>query len=145
MTVTTLVKQTLFPELDSMERRFRRLFDGMPLMTGLMSPAAPAADVYETSEEFVVELEVPGFEEKELGIEVSDHVLKVSGTRVGGSEESDKDYRLRERLERTFERSFVLPAEVETDRVSATFESGVLEIHAPRLKTATPHTVEITT
>jgi len=48
------------PELDSMERRVRRLFEEI----GFAPALAPAADVYETDDEFVVELEVPGYEEK---------------------------------------------------------------------------------
>jgi HSP20 family protein len=41
----------------------------------------PAADFYETDRDYVIELEVPGFEEKELGIEVSDHTLTIKGER----------------------------------------------------------------
>ena len=73
----TIVKWTPFTELDSMERRMRRLFEEIGFAPGL----APAADVYETDEEFVVELEVPGYEEKELSIEVSDHTLAIKGSR----------------------------------------------------------------
>ena len=48
----------------------------MPLM---QVPALPATDIYETEDEYVVELEVPGYEEKELTIEVFDHMLTVKG------------------------------------------------------------------
>ena len=63
-----IVKWTPFQELDSMERRMRRMFEEI----GFAPTLLPAADTYETDEEFVVELEVPGFAEKELVIEVSD-------------------------------------------------------------------------
>jgi HSP20 family molecular chaperone IbpA len=75
--MTTMVKRTPFQELDSMERRLPRMFEGM----GFAPTLLPATDIYETSDEYVVELEVPGFEEEELAIEVSDHQLMVRGRR----------------------------------------------------------------
>ncbi len=126
--MTTLVKWTPFRELDLMERRMRRMLEDVgfgPLML-------PAADVYETPEEFVVELEVPGFEEKEIGIEVSDHMLTVKGERKEAKEEKEKTFLLHERLEKLFERRFQLPTEADTKKVTAIFKQGVLEIHAPK-------------
>jgi len=132
--MTTLVKQSLLPEFDSMDRRFRRMFESMPLVpTFLPQTVAPAADVYETPKEVVVELEVPGYEEKELGLELSDHTLTVKGTREEIKEETEKTFALHERLERTFERTFVLPPEIDAEHVTAQFEKGVLKVHAPKL------------
>jgi HSP20 family protein len=136
----TIVKWTPFTELDSMERRMRRLFGEI----GFAPAFAPAADVYETDDEFVVELEVPGYEEKELGIEVFDHTLAVRGTRAKVTEEKTKEFALHERLERQFERRFVLPSEADTEHLEAVFSKGVLEVHAPKLKTAKPKQVAIT-
>jgi HSP20 family protein len=142
--MATLVKQPLFPELDAFDRRFRRLFGGMPLMPAFVAAAAPAADVYETPDEYVFELEVPGYEEEELGIELSDHSLTVKGTRTETRDAEEKSYRLHERLEGTFERTFTLPREVDGEHVTAGFENGVLKVHAPKLVTAQPRKVAIT-
>jgi hypothetical protein len=89
--MTTMVRWSPFGDLDSLDRRLRQMLD-MPV-------AVPATDVYETESEYVVELEVPGYEEKELGIELSDHVLTVTGERHEETGEDDKSFRLRERLE----------------------------------------------
>jgi HSP20 family protein len=129
-----------FTELDSMERRMRRLFEGI----GFAPVLAPAADVYETDDEFVVELEVPGYEEKELSIEVSDHTLAVKGSRGKIREEKTKEFTLHERLEREFERRFVLPREADTEHVKAVFSKGVLEVHAQKVPTAKAKHVAIT-
>jgi HSP20 family protein len=137
---TTIAKWTPIRELDAMERRMRRLLGDI----GVGPVLLPAADVYETPAEFVVELEVPGYEAEELGIEVSNHTLKVTGERKETKEQKEKAFRLQERLEREFERRFELPAEADTTHVSALFGKGVLEIHVPKLKTATAHEVEIT-
>ena len=134
----TIVKWTPFMELDSMERRMRRLFEEI----GFAPALAPAADVFETSEEYVVELDLPGFEEKELSIEVYDHTLAIRGEREKVKEEA-KEFALHERLERQFERRFILPVAADTEHVKATFTKGVLEVHAPKLKKAQPKKVAI--
>lgn len=138
--MTTMLKWSPFHELDSMERRMRRAFEGI----GFAPVLLPAADVYETENEFVVELELPGYEEKELGIQISDHMVTVKGERTEAKEETEKSFHLRERLEREFERRFELPAEADTEHIRAKFAKGVLEVHAPKLAVSKPQKVEIT-
>jgi HSP20 family protein len=118
-------------ELGSMERRMRRLLEGT---SGFAGAPLPAADVYETGDEYVVELEVPGYDEQELAVEVADHTLAIKGRRSAKKEEKAKEFSLQERLEREFERRFVLPAEADAERVEASFAKGVLEVHAPRVR-----------
>ncbi len=137
--MTTIVRWSPFQELDSVERRMRRMFEEI----GFAPTLLPATDVYETPEEFVVELEVPGFEEKELEIEVSDHQLTVKGERKEAREQKEKAFRLHERLERRFERRFELPVDTDTAHLQAKFVKGVLEVHAPKLVAPKPKKVEI--
>ena len=136
----TIVRWTPFTELDSMERRMRRLFEEIGFAPGL----APAADVYETADEFVVEVEAPGFDEKELSIEVSDHTLAIKGSHSGAKEEKQRAFALHERLEREFERRFILPRQADTEHVKAVFSKGVLEVHAQKLPAAKAKQVAIT-
>ena len=143
--MTTMTRQTRLPELDAMERSFRRIFEGIPMMPAFVSPVAPAADVYETPEELVFELEVPGYEERELGLEVSDHRLTITGEREETKDETAKAYRIHERLERRFERTFPLPPEIDSEHVSAEFEKGVLKVHAPKLASVKPRKIPIKT
>jgi HSP20 family protein len=138
--MATIMKWSPFQDLDSMERRMRRVFEELGFAPALL----PAADIYETEDEFVVEVEVPGYEEKELGIEVSDHRLTIRGERKEAREQKDKAFRLHERLEREFERRFELPAEADTKHVEAKFAKGVLEVHAPKLAVSKPQKIEIT-
>jgi HSP20 family protein len=134
-----LEKWTPFRDLELMEQRMRRLFPNL-----IVSPAfMPAADVYETKEEFVFELEVPGFEEKELEIEVIDHALTVKGTRAAVTEKSEKTLRIHERLESTFERSFQLPVEADSEHLTATYGKGVLTVHVPKIAQPKPRVVPI--
>jgi HSP20 family protein len=133
------IARTPFMELDSMERRMRRLFEEI----GFAPALAPAADIYATDDEFVVELEVPGFEEKELSVEVSDHTLAIKGAHAKTEEEKTREFALHERIEREFERRFILPSDADTEHVKAVFTKGVLEVHAPKVPTAKPKKVQI--
>ena len=137
--MTTLVKWSPFGELDLMERRMRRLFDDV----GFAPALQPAVDVYETEDEFVLELEVPGYEEKELTIEAFDHTVAIAGDRREVEEKSDKVFRLHERLEKHFERRFEFPPQADTKHLKAVFGNGVLELHAPKSPQVKPRKIAI--
>ena len=135
----TIVKWTPFMELDPIERRMRRWLEDV----GFAPFVAPPTDIYETEEEYVVELEVPGFDEKELTVEVVDHTLAIRGERAK-AEEKAKEFTLQGRLARQFERRFVLPVEADTNHMKAVFAKGVLEVHTPKTPIAKPRKVAIT-
>lgn len=137
----TLTRWLPFQELDTMERRMRRMLDEI----GFTPPLVPPTDVYETDAEFVYELEVPGFDEKQLAIEVTDHTLVVKGEREEEKAEHEKTFQLHERLEQHFERRFRLPAEADTEHLAAEFKRGVLFVHAPKIAPVAKKTVEIKT
>lgn len=135
----TLVHWNPLHELDAMERRMRRALDDM----GIVPAALPAADVYETPTAYVFELEVPGFDQKELTVEVIDHTLAIKGERRAVKEEKGKNYRLHERLADAFERRFHLPAEADATSLAADFANGVLVVRAPKATETKPQKVAI--
>jgi len=128
-----------FRELDAIERRLRRLLERI----GFVSALLPAADVYETANEFVVELEIPGFEEKEVSIEITNHSLRVTGERTEARTEAEKTFRSRGRIGHRFERQFELPENADAERIRAVFNRGVLEVRAPKRRPAEPRRVGI--
>jgi HSP20 family protein len=134
-----IVKWTPWTDLDAIERRMRRFFDE----AGVVPAPMPAADVFETDGDFVVELEVPGYEQKDLEIELTDHTLVVTGELGTVKEETEKTFRLHERLEKSFERRFVVPMEVDLERFHADFSKGVLKVTAPKLKGMEPKKIAI--
>src|SRR5262245_6306141 len=134
-----LEKWTPLGELDLLDRRMRRAFAGL----GLVPAIVPPTDVYELDDELVLELDVPGFDERELDIEVTDHKLTIKGERTEEKETKEKTLRLRERLETSFERSFVLPTETDSEHLTATYEKGVLTLHVPKTAQAKPRRIEI--
>ena len=135
----TIVRWSPFQDFDVIDRRMRSLLGDL----GAVPAFLPATDVYATDGELVFELEVPGYTEKELTIELSDHLLTVKGERTETKEAEEKAYRLKERLAKSFERRFELPPESDTAKIAAEFKQGVLYVHAPTAKAATPHAVAI--
>jgi HSP20 family protein len=135
----TLVRWSPFQDLEAVDRRMRRMLDQVGIV-----PAWPAADVYESNGEYIYELEVPGYEEKDLAVMVRDHTLTVRGEKAEKKEEKEKTFYLNERLAKTFERRFELPTEAMTDKVAAEFKQGVLIVHAPKAAEVEPRKIAIT-
>jgi HSP20 family protein len=135
-----LEKWTPSREFDLVDRRMRRFLGDL----GFTPSLTPAADIYEAENELVVELEVPGFDEKELEIEVRDHTLSIKGERTELTEKKEKALLLRERLEKTFARRFELPLEADGEHVRAEYSNGVLTVHVPKTAHEKPRKVEIT-
>lgn len=136
-----IVKWTLFNELDPVERRVRHLFE----QAGLAPSPLPAADVYETPDEYIVAVDVPGYDEKELAVELSDHTLAIKGRRAKTSDEQTKEFVLQERFERQFERRFTLPPGADGTHLKAVVTKGVLEVHAPKTGVSSSKNVATTT
>ena len=91
-----------------------------------------------------VELEVPGFEQQELTVEVTDHALIVRGEHEATREEDqDRAFHLRERVERRFERRFGLPDEVDVAAAAADYRNGVLTVRMPKREGSKPRVVDI--
>jgi len=134
-----LEKWAPLPDLDIVERRLRRFFEDV----GVAPSVTPAADVYDTGTELVVELDVPGFDEKELAVALTDRTLTISGTRASETATKEKMLRLRERLEAHFERRFQLPIEADTEHVTAEYDKGVLTMHVPKIAAAKARSVKI--
>jgi HSP20 family protein len=140
--MTTLIKLAPFHDFDAVDRRMRRM-RRMLEEVGVAPAPLPAADLYETDKELIVELDVPGFDEKQLALEVSNHTLTIKGERVEEKQESDRTFFLHERLEKHFERSFTLPVEADVEKVKANYETGVLRVHVPKIEAARPRKIAI--
>lgn len=102
-----------------------------------------ATNLYETDEEFVLELEAPGFTDGDIEVTVERGVLTVSGSHEGRSEDEGTKYHVRERSFERFSRAFRLPESASPEGVVAELESGVLTVRLPKVADAKPQRVEI--
>lgn len=98
----------------------------------------PRIDVSETDSEVRITAEMPGMEEKDIELLLDGDVLTIRGEKRSEADENGKDRQFSERFYGRFERCLSLNAEIDKDKVDASFKSGVLTITVP--KTETPQT-----
>jgi len=106
----------------------------MQEVTPLESPApwVPRANIYETLEEFVVTLEIPGIDRDEIEILVEGNYLSLSGSRAEPETQGCMRWHQMEITHGRFERVLALPLEADPERITATYKDGFLYIHIPR-------------
>ena len=103
----------------------------------------PAADILETRDALVFKTELPGFEEKDINIEIENDVLKISGERKFEETTKEKTYQRVERAYGKFFRTFNLPMNVNADKIIATFNNGLLELTVPKKEEAKPKKIAL--
>lgn len=147
-----LVRWDSSRELDTLQGEVNRLFSsffdtptsrGGGNGNGTRRRWIPAMDLVETKDAFVLKADLPGIGESDLGIEVENNVLTISGERKAEHEEQHEGYYRLERATGAFSRSLSLPEGIDPAAVSATFEHGVLTVRVPKPAQAKPQRVKI--
>jgi HSP20 family protein len=104
----------------------------------------PAVSVYETKDEFVFQVELPGWTRDQVSINFENQTLTLSGQRDVWHEEGRQYHRL-EGFYGKFTRSFTVPGAVDADQVKAELQDGILTIHLPKREDAKPRQIEVKT
>jgi HSP20 family protein len=104
---------------------------------------SPQADAATTEDAYHIELELPGVKEEDIDISLHDGVLMVKGEKRSEREEKGKSYYFSERAYGAFQRSFRLPGDVNSERIDANFENGVLTVILPKRDLAEDKTTRI--
>jgi HSP20 family protein len=144
----TLVRWDPFRDLVSIQDELNRLFGRTFTGGESMRPTAsgtwmPAMDVFETENEIVAKLELPGIEPHDVEVAVEDSTLTVTGKREFSSETKEENYHRVERRYGSFVRSITLPQTADTERVEASFDKGVLTIEVGKAERVKPKKIEI--
>lgn len=139
-----LVVRGPFHLLDEFESLARELWDSwQPVVfrTGF----SPTLDMYEEKDELVVKAELPGVEKEGLDISLEGDMLHIKAEKKEEKEETDEEtkYYACERYYGSYHRSVSLPFPVDANKVSATFEDGVLHLRLPKAEEARPKHIEI--
>lgn len=103
----------------------------------------PKVNVKEDENSFHLEAETPGMEDKDINIEVHNGVLTIKGHKESESDNKKENYHIREFSSQSFERSFKLSDRVDTGKVSAKIENGVLRIDLPKHEQVKPQKIEV--
>lgn len=104
---------------------------------------APAFEVKETNDSFVLKADLPGVEEKDLDVAVHNGVLTVSGSRQAEERKEGESYAIYERQYGSFSRSFALPDMADGDRIEAQLDNGVLTLTIAKKAEAKPRKIAI--
>ncbi|MEM7581938.1 MAG: Hsp20/alpha crystallin family protein [Acidobacteriota bacterium] len=96
----------------------------------------PAVDIRETDGAFVATADLPGLTKEDIDVSIEDNVLTVSGERKFEDASDNGTFRRVERAYGTFRRSFTLPRGVDSSKVEAKFENGVLTLDIPKSEVA---------
>lgn len=104
---------------------------------------APAIDVVENDDEFVITAELPGAKRDDITVELHDGVLTLRGEKKTERDEKRDHARYVERSYGSFSRSFSLPSNADGEKLAATFKDGVLSLRIPKREEAKPRTINI--
>lgn len=97
---------------------------------------SPSVDVRETEKEFIIKAELPGVDEKDVEVTVTDDAVTIKGEKKEEKEDKGKNYYYMERSYGSFNRVIPLAAETESGKAEASFKNGILNIKIPKNETA---------
>ncbi len=143
---------------------FNDLFDGfddgylLPSFNLKRACQTPKVDVKESKDAYTLQMDLPGKTDKDVNIELNRNVLTISSETCDECKKDAKDakkeekeqkkdeekYLLHERSYMKFSRSFTLPEDVNSEKLSATVKNGVLTVTMPRAAKAEPKKIAIT-
>jgi len=140
----TLVRWDPFRDLATLHDRFNRVlsFDSNSV-EGRHGDWAPPVDIFERGDELIIRAELPGLKAEDIDIRVEDGQLVLRGERKHEKQTEDRKVHRLERVYGTFTRRFALPTTVDSSKISAAYNNGVLELVLPKADEAKERKVEI--
>jgi HSP20 family protein len=128
----------------SLQQEIERVFDNFGARRGFdMAAFTPSMEVTETEKAIEVTTELPGIDEKDVEISLSNDVLTIRGEKRAEKEETNKSYRLVERSYGAFERALALPPGIDGGAIKASMDKGVLKITLPKPAAAQAQKIKI--
>ncbi|MBN2737184.1 MAG: Hsp20/alpha crystallin family protein [Spirochaetales bacterium] len=127
-------------EFKALQNEINDLFDmdRFPGNTGLFDRNfSPKIDVVENDQNFVVNCELPGLEQKDLDVSIASNVLTLKGTKKGHHEDGKKgQFYKKETWSGSFQRTLSLPTSVDANKIQAELKNGILTITLPKKEEA---------
>jgi HSP20 family protein len=137
------LKKTYLEELARIQDRINSLFEQALLPSeyedregGLPGTWAPAVDVIETEDSYLLFAELPGVRKEDIQLHVRDRRLELCGRRHALGE--NRNFLRMERSYGPFRRAFDLAVPVDTEGITAAFEAGILRVHVPKREAGAP-------
>jgi len=125
-------------EMEEAQNRFNRFLGGFPNTIGTGEPHSltfpdwsPEVDISEDDHGFLLKADLPEMKKEDVKVTVDHGILTVSGERKGEKEDKKRKFHRIERSCGNFRRSFTLPEDADSTKVTAEFRDGVLKVHLP--------------
>jgi len=122
--------------------RIRRELDSV-FSRGASSTTFPLVNVYDVKNDIIVEAELPGMVSNDINITYNDGILTLSGERKQSDTYKEMTVVRSERSVGDFEKSFRIPSKVDQNKISASFNNGILTITMPKSEEAKPKQISI--
>ena len=127
----------MFGRLASLQDELDRLFESP------MRAWAPALDVHEDADNFVIRAELPGLKRDDISVSLHDGALVISGERTAEKVVEGVEVHRQERYYGKFQRALTLPAPVVADKIKAQYKDGVLTVTLPKAEEAKPKQIDV--
>jgi HSP20 family protein len=136
-------------ELLALQERVNRLFDNALARSKfgegptVLGQWVPPADIVENPEALIVQAELPGIDEQDIDITVTEHTLSITGESRMGKEQQEGNYHRIERSYGDFRIDFSLHAPIDREHIQATYRRGILHVTLPKLATGGSRQVKV--
>jgi HSP20 family protein len=143
----TLMRWKPFGDLVSMHNKINRLFgdtfSDMEREQDSFSSWYPATDIFETKDDYVFKLEVPGLSKDEIQVELNNNTLSIKGEKKEEKKLKKEDYHRIESFTGSFSRSYSLPKNVDAKNIKANMKDGILELRVAKAEETKPKAISI--
>src|SRR5207249_6735870 len=137
--MNTLITWNQLREMEeATQNRFNRFLGGFPnrISSGethslAVADWAPEVDINQDDHEYLLKADLPEMKKEDVSVAVEDGILCVSGERKSEKEDQKRKFHRIERSYGSFRRSFTLPDDTDSKKVTAEFRDGVLKVHLP--------------
>lgn len=104
---------------------------------------SPFVNITENEDRFLISLALPGFTKKEVGIQIEKNKLVIKSEIEKSKDDDNTKFRKREFAKASFEKSFILPDNVDKENLKAQFKNGVLAIDITKVPEAKPLSIKV--
>jgi HSP20 family protein len=145
---TNIVRWNPFREMASMQSAMDRMFEDVwkgnfPPFAGCTAVDMPALDIHETDTAYEVAVPLAGINPDDIDVKLHENTLTISGELPQPKVEDNRKVVVQERYYGKFSRSVSLPQRVDSNKVEATYENGVLNLILPKLPKAQPKQISV--
>ena len=138
-------------EMEEAQNRFNPFFlAGFPNRMGsgeihslTVADWSPEVDISQDEHEYLLKADLPEMKKEDVRVTVEDGVLSISGERKSEKEDQKRKFHRVERSVGNFRRSFTLPEDADSTKVTAEFRDGVLKVHLPTTTRARSKALEV--